>query len=125
MLVMGDRGSVSERRLCGAVPMLLDGEGADAGRQAEMQARNAALAEGSAALRARQGSHREASTPSGQTRSDKLTSLTIEAVRDTVTAFFHGMPKACANCGAEVPDINRLSPIHLFGITLFSLTSNP
>ena len=122
---MGDMGLVSDRRRCGAEPMLLDGEEADAGRQAELQARNAALAEGSAALPARQGSHLEASTPSGQSRSDKLTSLTIEAVRDTVTAFFHGMPKACANCGAEVPDIKRLSPIHLFGITLFSLTSNP
>ena len=107
MLFMGDRGLRSERRLCGAEPMLLEGEEAAAGRQAEMQARNAALAEGSAALQARQGSHLEASTPNGQSCSDKLTSLTIEAVRDTVTAFFHGMPKACANCGAEVPDIRR------------------
>ena len=90
---------------CGAEPMQLDGEEPDG---AEAQARAAALADNSsAALQARQTSHAEASTSQGSSRTQKLTSLTIEALRDTVTAFFRGMPKACANCGAELPDIKR------------------
>ena len=88
--------------------MLRDGE--DAGRQAELQARDAALADGSAALLARQASHAEASTSAGQPYAARLTSLTIEAVRDTVTAFYQGMPPACANCGAELPALRRSAP---------------
>ena len=88
-------------------PMLLDGEDADPSGQAALQARDAALADGSAALQARQASHAEASTSSGDSRAERLTSLTIEAVRDTVSAFYSGMPKSCANCGAELPVIRR------------------
>ena len=100
---------------CGGVvpdaePMLLDGEEGDTGRQAALQARDAVLADGSAALQARQASHAAASSSGGQPRAERLTSLTIEAVRDTVTAFFGGMPKSCANCGAELPVIRRCAP---------------
>ena len=95
-----------EGRFSGAEPMLLD-DGADPGGQAALQARDAALADGSAALHARQASHAAASTSGGHSRGDRLTSLTIEAVRDTVTAFFGSMPKSCANCGAELPIIRR------------------
>ena len=91
----------------GADPMLLEGEGLEPGEQAEVQAWAAALEEDSAALQARQSSHLEASCSEGRSRAEKLTSLTIEALRSTVTAFFHAMPKACANCGAEVPDLKR------------------
>ena len=87
--------------------MLLEGEGLEPGEQAEVQAWAAALEEDSAALQARQSSHLEASCSEGRSRAEKLTSLTIEALRSTVTAFFHAMPKACANCGAEVPDLKR------------------
>ena len=92
--------------------MLLDSEGEEPGGQAEGQAWAAALGEDSTALQERQSSHLEASSPEGQSRAEKLTSLTIEALRDTVTAFFHGMPKACANCGAELPDIRRSACSH-------------
>lgn len=95
--------------------MLLDGEDADASGQAALQARDAALADGSAALQARQASHAKASTSSGEPRAEKLTSLTIEAVRDTVTAFYGGMPKSCANCGAELPIIKRRAPFDCEG----------
>ena len=92
--------------------MLLEGEGLEPGEQAEVQAWAAALEEDSAALQARQSSHLEASCSEGRSRAEKLTSLTIEALRSTVNAFFHAMPKACANCEAEVPDLKRSACSH-------------
>ena len=82
------------------------------GKEAEIQAWAAALGEENEALQARQSSHLEASTSGGQSRAEKLTSLSIEALRDTVTAFFQAMPKPCANCGAELPDIRRSACSH-------------
>ncbi len=85
--------------------MQLDEEEPDG---AEAQAREAALADDSnTALQVRQALHAEASASGGSSRTEKLTSLTIEALRDTVSSFFYGMPRACANCGAEIPDIKR------------------
>ena len=90
-----------------ADPVLLDSGGMEPAGQAEAQARAAALGVDSAALQARQSSHSEASSPEGQSRAEKLTSLSIEALRDTAAALFRSMPRACANCGAELPDIRR------------------
>ena len=89
------------------IPCCWKVRGLEPGEQAEVQAWAAALEEDSAALQARQSSHLEASCSEGRSRAEKLTSLTIEALRSTVTAFFHAMPKACANCEAEIPDLKR------------------
>lgn len=83
-------------------------------QQARLAAKLAAAGENSAhdiggtAVADRLGSHAAASTSSGQSRSEKLTSLCLEAVRDTVGEMFKRMPTGqCANCGALNPVMKR------------------
>ena len=87
---------------------------------ARLQAKLAALGEGAAAdntLAERRVSHAAASTSGGGDHSRQngaVTSLTMEAVRETVAAFYSRVPTGqCANCGAFAPVIKRCCALRL------------
>lgn len=74
--------------------------------QARLAAKLAGLGERSAAER--RSSHAAASTSTATSPREKMTSLSLEAVRETVGEFFKRMPTGqCANCGALAPVIKR------------------
>ena len=56
----------------------------------------------------RRRSHAAASTSTGSSKRDTMTSLSLEAFRETVGEFFKRMPiRQCANCMAHTPDLKR------------------
>lgn len=79
----------------------------EAGAEQARLAAKLAGVEGSDAAERRR-SHAAASTSSGSSKRDKMTSLSLAAYRETVGEFFKRMPTAqCANCGAHTPDLKR------------------
>ncbi len=91
-------------------PMEIDRVDAGA-QQARLAAKLAAVEGESAATDERRASHAAASTPGGRSCAEKLTSLCLEAVRDTVGEIFKRMPLGqCANCGAMAPVMKRCCP---------------
>ncbi|CAL8467924.1 g7462 [Coccomyxa elongata] len=86
---------------------LMDIDPKEAGaEQARLAAKLAGAGDSDAAERRR--SHAAASTSTGSSKRDNMTSLSLEAFRETVGEFFKRMPiRQCANCNAHTPDLKR------------------
>lgn len=86
---------------------LMDIDPKEAGaEQARLAAKLAGLGDTEAAER--RSSHAAASTSAAPSHRDKMTSLSLEAVNETIGEFFRRMPvQQCANCGAHAPVLKR------------------